>query len=264
VSAILSLLAADVLAYGAAGHLTVGRVAETLLCADAKEAVRRLARGSDLGEVGLWADRQGRSERYSYSAPWHFVNIELPAPVDIGDALQVVADFEHPPEGDVLSALEDLYEQLENPDFGRRDRLTALRFFVHFVADVHQPLHVGRADDRGGNRIDVVLDGEVMNLHFYWDTAAIEENDLDLGEIEAIVARLVDPADVAAPFDPASWVAEGLTLRDEVYAFGRDRTADGAVRLPARYRAFARELSLPQLGKAAARLAGALNSLYCN
>src|SRR5690606_39168284 len=101
---------------------------------------------------------------WRHSAPWHYVN------VDDGAALR---DLEHPPEGDVLWAIDNFSRVLGDRTQPPAARAAALQFLVHFVVDVHQPLHVGLAADRGGNDVAVRYGRNETNLHAFWDTVAI-------------------------------------------------------------------------------------------
>ena len=75
---------------------------------------------------------------------------------------------------------------LKSPDAPRNEKRIALRFVAHLVGDIHQPLHAGFAEDRGGNSVDVRFNGRKMNLHSLWDTALVE---LEQGIPAEIAAR---------------------------------------------------------------------------
>lgn len=237
-------------AYGPAGHAIAGRAAEALLCAPAREAVADLADGASLAEIGRWADTIRSDPRYEASAPWHYMNI-----ADDG----AIAAYVHPPEGDVLWAITHFRARLADDGLARAERLEALRFLTHFVVDIHQPLHVGRAADRGGNTIDVVHDGETLNLHRFWDSGALE---LDGGGIAGYAAELVPLARrldaERAPGTPELWADESLELRAQVYGF-----EPGARELPADYVRRAEVLTRMRLAQAARRLAATLNGIFC-
>lgn len=237
------------LAYGPEGHLIAGRAAEPLLCSNAAAVVNRLAPGDDLGEIGLWADRIRSNEAYADAAPWHYMNIDDDASLDA---------FVHPPEGDVLEAIERFSVVLADESRPDAARTEALRFLVHFIADIHQPLHVGRADDRGGNRITIRFRGEETNLHRFWDTHAIEWADESLGRYTATVAALAADAAASVSTDPVVWAEESLAYRAQVYDFGAEFTQPRRA-----YLEFAAGLTRERLALAAARLAASLNDMFC-
>lgn len=231
-------------AYGPAGHRIAGLAAEPRLCAKARAAIDALAPGQGLDEIGLWADRIREDPRWQASSPWHYMNIADGAPL---------ASYRHPPEGDVLWAIDHFRAVLSDRARPRAERLTALRFLVHFIVDVHQPLHVGRAEDRGGNTITVRFGGEAMSLHRFWDTEAIGP-----GRQSAAAYAAALPRRAAGSLDPRRWAGESLALRGEVYELDRRRgtLSDAYVRR-------ARKITAHRLAAAAARLAATLNGIWC-
>lgn len=235
------------LAWGAEGHLIAGRAAEPLLCARAAEQIRAQGGGQDLGELGLWADRVRNEDRYADSAPWHYLNI------DDGESL---AAFRHPPEGDVVWAIDRFAARVGDPRLSAGERSDALRFLVHFVVDIHQPLHVGLAEDRGGNLIELRFRGEPTNLHRFWDTHVIELSGLSIAEyVEALALPL---ARATEGTDARVWAAESLALRSEVYRYGSRRAEP-----PPEYQDRAERIARERLALAAMRLAATLNSVFC-
>lgn len=245
--ALMHCVAAPAAAFGTDGHLIAGIAAEPLLCAEAAAEIGRLA-DAPFAELGWWADRIRGDDAYRHSAPWHYMNIP--------DGARI-ADFRHPPEGDVLWAIERFAARLADDRAGRSERREALAFLVHFVVDVHQPLHVGRAGDRGGNAIDVRYGDVTVNLHRFWDTDAIRLAGLSPRAYAAALAERAAAAAAAAP-DPSRWADESLALRPDVYGF-----APGG-RLDAAYLERARRITEARLAAAAGRLAATLNAALCD
>lgn len=261
-------LPSTALAFGPDGHRIAGLLAEPRLCAAARAEVAAIGAGATLAELGVWADAI-RGERRE-SAPWHYLNIADLRPGNGGDALAAaraaVAAFRHPPEGDVLEAIARFRTALADRALSPAERLDALRFLVHFVVDVHQPLHVGRAGDRGGNTVDVRYGGNVMSLHRFWDTDAIELRGLSPRRYARLLAPRADAAaarggSAEAAMDTADWAAESLALRDVVYGLRADRARP--VELEAEYIARAQRVVEERLVLAGVRLAATLNGVFC-
>ncbi|HET8699172.1 MAG TPA: S1/P1 nuclease [Gammaproteobacteria bacterium] len=242
-------------AFGPDGHRIAGLLAEPRLCAATRAEVAAIGGGQSLAELGVWADEVRRERRES--APWHYVNIADPAQ---GAAAAAVAAFRHPPEGDALEAIARFRTQLADRSRAAAERLDALRYLVHFVVDVHQPLHVGRADDRGGNDVDVRYGGTVVNLHRFWDTDVIALRGLSPRRYARMLAARVDAA--AGSGGPLEWVAESLALRSTVYDFHGPNGSQPIV-LDASYIARAQHVTDERLVRAGARLATTLNEIFC-
>ena len=117
----------------------------------------------------------------------------------------------------MLAAIVRFRSDLANRALPARDRAAALKFLVHFVVDVHQPLHVGRAADRGGNTIDVRYGATVVNLHRFWDTDVLELRGLGAERYARRLRPRFDAAAAARADAPAVWAAESLALRGAVY-----------------------------------------------
>jgi hypothetical protein len=241
-----SLVSGVCAAYGPQGHLIAGIAAGDRLCERAAATISDLADGESLGEIGLWADEIRSRGTHDHAAPWHYMNIAD------GERL---ADLEHPPEGDVLWAIEHFSERLVDDSLSRQQRFEALAFLVHFVVDIHQPLHVGVAEDRGGNAIELRYDGEETNLHRLWDTHVIEWTGLS---VRGYARSLAGTAAGEISLDPMVWAAESLSLRPNVYAYGAER------RQPSNpYMDVAARITRERLRLSALRLADTLNRLLC-
>lgn len=233
--------------FGVSGHSTASTVAEPRLCARTREEVARFGLGQSLGSLSAWADKARYVPAWEHTAPWHYMNI----PDD-----ESLADYRSPDGGDVLWAIDEFTRRLGDEALAFDDRADALRFLVHFVVDIHQPLHVGRQADRGGNTIALRIDGERTNLHRLWDTGIIARDSPSRERYIASVTMLADANEVdwaAAP--PLEWAAESRRLRAFVYDF------DGAPGPD--YLDEAGRILRRQLARAGVRLAATLNGIFC-
>lgn len=231
-------------AYGSEGHQVVALIAQQLLTAQARKrvvAILALEPGATLASIANWAD----DTRNRSTAPWHYVNFprgsdcEYSAPRDCPDGKCVVA------------AIRSQADRLGAPSSSPQDQLTALKYLVHFVADVHQPLHAGHADDRGGNSYQVQAFGRGTNLHAVWDTFLLEAVQPDARILAAGLSGGLPPEKI--DFEPETWASESCRIvsRQDFYP---DR------RLGADYVTAYRGLLLNRLQAAGHRLAAILNS----
>jgi hypothetical protein len=150
--------------WGQLGHRVIARVAAGRLTPEARQEVRSLLGRETLASVATWAD-QIRAQRPE-TGPWHYVNIPIwdsiyrPAVVcQRGDC--------------VIAALEAHIAKLGDRRLPRDERAEALKWVVHLVGDMHQPLHVGDRGDRGGNDVKLTYEGKPGNLHAIWDTGLL-------------------------------------------------------------------------------------------
>ena len=160
----------------------------------------------------------------------------------------------------VLTALARFEKVLGDESLATSQRGIALRFVVHFVVDIHQPLHVGRAEDRGGNLVPVLMDGRETNLHALWDGEPLQRPGGPGPRDRALALPVPGRAGVSRwqRATAVAWARESQALRRQAYGF--ERGAGPAV-LPAVYLADARSTIDRRLAQAGVRLAGRLNSV---
>ncbi len=261
VPALVLLYSVSVHAFGINAHLIVGYIADEHICVSTRVSVATLLEGGSLAEAGLWADKIRGYSQWDYARPWHYMNVP--------DGVAITAADQHPG-GDVLSAIEEMNRRLRDAALDQQAQANALRFLVHFVADIHQPLHVGRREDLGGNKVQVSYEAipgkrpKRVNLHQYWDSGAL---DTAVEDPQVYAASLMDRlapdlADWQAG-TPEDWAYESLALRAEVYAFAAGEGGAPA-RLDAAYLAQALDILDKRLVLAGLRLAASLDALYCN
>jgi hypothetical protein len=147
------------------GHRLVARLADARLTPRARAAVHQILEGQSLADASVWADN---IKNYRHDAdPLHYINIPL------GDTVYVPG--RHCPTGRcIIAAIENDRRLLADPATAPAARAEALRFLIHFMGDLHQPLHVGDNHDRGGNDRAVTLLGHPTNLHKVWDGEMID------------------------------------------------------------------------------------------
>ena len=161
----LALVPNVVLAWGSEGHQVIALIADAKLSSKARAEVDRLLAqepGQTLATISTWADEH----RNPTTAAWHYVNFPR-------DTCQYVAVRDCPDGKCVVGAIERQLAVLKSSESDER-RLLALKYIVHFVADVHQPLHAGYADDRGGNSFQLQAFMRGTNLHALWDRGIIK------------------------------------------------------------------------------------------
>jgi hypothetical protein len=207
--------APEAAAWGPTGHRAVGRVAERHLSPAAARAVQDLLAPEQLAYVTTWADEIRSEPEWSKADPWHWMTVPDGQTIDTAT---------RSPAGDVLEAIARFEKVLGDRTAPRLERARALKWLSHLIGDLHQPMHVGRGDDRGGNDTVVLWFGEPSNLHSVWDGKLIENSELSFSEL----AELVDhptPEELREwrATRPPDWARESQELRAAAYAVGDRR-----------------------------------------
>lgn len=150
--------------WGRTGHRVTGHIAEKHLSRKAKKAIYDLLDGHSLAFASTYADEIKSDDAYSKYFPWHYVNYPLELTYEQSDKNN---------EGDIITAINECISILKDENSSRVAKIFHLKLLIHFIGDLHQPLHAGRAEDRGGNDIQVQWFGQGSNLHKVWDTNMI-------------------------------------------------------------------------------------------
>lgn len=217
VGLILLAVPAPALAWGDYAHRLIATIAEAELTPAARAEVRRiLVQGAavdtptcplaTMADASVWPDCvRGLGERFAFSAPWHYQNIDICLPFD-GTA-------KCPDDNCVTAQIPVQLAIAANRKASPAARAQALAFVVHFVGDMHQPLHIGDKHDRGGNDVRAAYGAkapERMNLHRVWDSDLAERA---LTEPPAIVAgRDAARMQAHASGSIADWARESWDL----------------------------------------------------
>ncbi|HKV65615.1 MAG TPA: S1/P1 nuclease [Rhodanobacteraceae bacterium] len=237
------------LAWGPRGHRIVADLAEAQLTPQARAAVQKLLalRGArHLDDVANWADdlRDTDPELFRRTKRLHFVNFHsrnciYDPPRDCRNSECAVAAI------DKYSAI------LANRTNPAAERAEALAFVVHFVGDIHQPLHADYRHDAGGNDFQVRWRGRGTNLHHVWDSLMLDSTHLSAAQFTEKLAA--QPAHIATGGTPAQWAEESCRIDRDGGVYPSSRRIDAAY--------VERELPVAEqrLRQAGARLAALLN-----
>ncbi|GGE03102.1 endonuclease [Polymorphobacter glacialis] len=212
VTLLAATLSAPALAWGLTGHRIVGALAQDHLDARAQAGVSRILGTESLAEAAPWPDfmRSSSEAFWKQSVPLHYVTVPTG---------KSYAEVGAPSEGDAVTALAKFTAVVRNPASSLADRQRALRFIIHIVGDLHQPLHVGRPGDKGGNDVKVSFFGDPTNLHTVWDSTFIDREKLSYTEWANFlrVRQTPDNLDAWSNPDPQVWIAESAAARETIY-----------------------------------------------
>ena len=240
-------------AWGPEGHSLVARIADAQLTPAARARVAAiLGSDSSMASIASWAD-QVRPSRAA-TAPWHYVDIPIDQP-----HLDMARDC---PKGDcVIAKIEEFRKALNDPAIAPDQLREDLMFLIHFVGDMHQPLHCSDNQDKGGNDVKVEFHGKPTNLHSLWDSGLLSR----MGTEDQLFSPLSrESARRAGKWSKGTvddW-AEGAHKAAQKTVYGRlPKVAAGTpVPIDAAYEKKADPLIREQIEKAGARLAAVLNT----
>ncbi len=162
-------------AYDAVGHRIVADIAYHNLTDKARNQLDQVLGKNGIVYAATWADDIRSDNKYAYSYQWHYQDLDdNMASTDLEKLLNnPKAEGEH-----LFYALDSLTKRLKN----NKSDAEALKFIVHIVGDLHQPLHLGRKDDKGGNAVEFNWFGRKTNLHAVWDGSLIESQKMSYTE----------------------------------------------------------------------------------
>ena len=197
------------------GHRIVALIAQANLTGEARKKIAEILPGNTtLADAAVWPDNEGRSVR-DFN-PLHYVSIPE-------DAAGYDQGRDCPERNCMVEALKWFSTVIADKNAPIMAKRLALYYVAHLVGDMHQPLHAGRAGDRGGIDISVSYRGATTNLHFFWDTNLV---DLETGTEQEIVRRLIANLTEEQRLkwstgDPTQWTNESLKLvRSHAYNIG--------------------------------------------
>lgn len=241
----LSILSSRAHAWGFKGHQITAQIAELHLTPKAKKEISKILGKKSLSDHSFWADKIAYTPEWKHTQPWHYINI-----TDQGEH----ESLDTPIPENILSIMRLCVLNLSS-EMPASEKKNWLKFLIHFVGDVHQPLHMGRKEDEGGNKIPMVF-GKSLNLHSVWDTGLIEKQGLTSAEYVTRLRSQEQKLDeLKSKYDEQVLIKENLEIRPFVYSF-KDGQIDQA------YEAQAIQIIDGRLWTGGLRLAALLNSIF--
>lgn len=237
--------------WGQKGHDTTAYIAEQHLTEATKAACEGLFDGRSIVYYSNWMDNASHTPAYAHTKTWHYKNINE------GQRYEDVKPFKT---GDVVTALNEQIAVLNDTLRNNEERSLALKYVVHLMGDVHQPMHTGHATDLGGNKVYIKSFGKPTNLHSLWDAAIVENaHKWSYTEWQQQIDRAGDDyvKEIVVGGTPDSWCRDTAVLGAEVYKNtpeGSDVSYD--------YFAYWAPMVEDQLLRGGLRLADILNSIF--
>ena len=249
-----SSITIQLFAWSQTGHRVVGEIASQYITSKTKRAIKEILGNESIAMASNWADFIKSEPSMKQYDAWHYINFKSGlAFAEFNAYLQTDTAV------DAYTKLNFLIGELKNKDLPVEQKRMYLRLLIHIVGDIHQPLHVGRPDDLGGNRVKVMWFNESTNLHSVWDGALIDFQKLSYTEYAASI-------NFVSKEERKQWQQQRLPevffdsylLAEKIYA----GITQPDQKLGFRYNYDYIAMLNTQLLKGGVRLAGILNSIY--
>jgi hypothetical protein len=158
------------MAWGQLGHRVVAEIADSYLTPKARLALEKILGNESLAMASNWADFIKSDPNYRYLSTWHYVDLHAGETFDQAKAYLTTDTV-----ANAYNKLNFMIKELRtNKALTPDKKLLYVRMIIHIVGDIHQPFHAGRADDQGGNKIQVMWNTDQTNMHSIWDSKLIE------------------------------------------------------------------------------------------
>lgn len=202
------------MAWGLLGHRIVGQIADTYLTRHTKKEIFKILGTESIAMASNWADFIKSDPSLSYLSPWHYCDFKGGA--SAGE-FKIFLDADTTT--DAYTKINFLVAELKNKNLDKEKKAMYLKLLIHIAGDVHQPLHVGRPEDQGGNKIKVMWFGVSYNLHSIWDNQLIGFQQLSYTEYAKAINHTTKAQRKEWSKQPLSdWLWESYQLAEKIYA----------------------------------------------
>jgi hypothetical protein len=242
-------------AWGVTGHRVVGEIAQRHLSKKAKKGIAEIFGQESLSWWANWPDfiKSDTTHTWDMASKWHYVDL----PGHIGKT-EFITGLKALPGQNLYTQIPAMINQMKDKSLSIEKRKEALSFLVHMVGDLHQPLHVGRDEDQGGNKITVYWFDKKTNLHSLWDATLIDFQQYSYTEY-ATELNIASKEQVKSWQQSSleDWFYESHVLSDKIY----DQSPNEA-KLSYKYNYIFKKDLDSQLLKGGVRLAELINKAF--
>lgn len=241
------------MAWGVLGHRIIGQVADSYLTKTAKKEIFKILGSESIAMTSNWPDFIKSDPAYKYLDTWHYINLK--GGLNETELKNYLATDTVT---DAYTKINWLTGQLKNKELESEKKVLYLRLLIHIVGDIHQPLHIGRFEDRGGNGIKVNWFKDPSNLHTVWDSKLIDFQQLSYSEYAASINYTSRAQRKEWQAEPLSdWIWKSYQYAEKIYA---DIKPDATLGYDYNFKFIG--IVNQQLLKGGVHLAGLLNEIY--
>jgi len=201
------------MAWGTQGHRICGQIANTYLTPKARKAIEAILGNESIAMASNWADFIKSDPDYNYLSSWHYIDFD-----NVYTYPEMIGYLNQDNNVDAYTKLQFLIGELKRNNLSKENKLLDLRMLIHIVEDVHQPMHVAHADDKGGNDFKVNWFSTPTNLHSVWDSQLIDFQQLSYTEYAAAINHSTQAERAELQKDPISkWLFESNQMSEKLY-----------------------------------------------
>ncbi len=238
--------------WGVTGHRVIAEIAQNHLSKRSKKELKKIIGRENLAMWANWPDfiKSDTTHTWDKASKWHYVNLPDNLSKD-----EFISKLQSSTGENLYTQIKAMVAQLRDESLSRETRQIALRFLIHFVGDLHQPLHVGREEDQGGNKISVTWFDKPTNLHSVWDVSLVDFQQYSYTEYAKVLDIVAEEeVETWQQSSLEEWFYESYSLAHKVYT---SVPADGKLGYKYNY-IFQQDLDR-QLLKGGVRLARLIN-----
>ena len=241
------------MAWGVLGHRIVGQIADTYLTKKTKREIFKILGNESVAMTSNWPDFIKSDPAYKYLDNWHYINFK--SGLDETTLKNYLATDTL---ADAYTKVNWLIGQLKNKELEQDKKIFYLRLLIHIIGDIHQPLHIGRPDDRGGNNVKVNWFKDPSNLHTVWDSKLIDFQQLSYTEYASSINYTTKALRKEWQAEPISdWIWQSYQHAEKIYA---DTKPDSNLSYEYNFKFIG--VVNQQLLKGGVHLAGLLNEIF--
>lgn len=203
--------------WGVTGHRVVAEIAQRHLTHRAKKELRSLIGKETLAQWANWPDfiKSDTTNTWNHASKWHYVDLPANLTKD-----EFITDLKKLPGENLYTQIQAMSKQVADHSLAIEQRRTALFFLIHLIGDLHQPLHVGRDEDQGGNKIKVTWFERPTNLHSVWDNALVDFQQYSYTEYATILDDMTNKSQTQEWQDSPleDWFYDSYLMANKIYA----------------------------------------------
>ncbi|MHC5353201.1 S1/P1 nuclease [Myroides sp. LJL115] len=213
IASLFLLQSSQVFAWGTTGHRVIAEIAERNLSKKAKKQLKEIIGNQQLAYWSNWPDFVKSDPSFKFADSWHYVN--MPSGLDraaFDQKLQESTD------ANAYKRSLVLIEELKDKTLTKEQKQEKLYFLIHIIGDLHQPMHVGRPEDLGGNKIKVEWFRKPTNLHSLWDAALVDFDKYSYTEYATVLdvhGKKYNKEIAKGELD--DWIYESYTMAEQLY-----------------------------------------------